>query len=90
MTTIRIPTPLRVYADGQSEASVDGATVGEAMNDLIAQYPALQAHLFNGNDELRPFVNLFLNDENIRDLQGLDTSIDVSDRLMLIPSIAGG
>lgn len=90
MTTIRIPTPLRVYADGQSEASVDGATVGEAMNDLIAQYPALQTHLFNGNDELRPFVNLFLNDENIRDLQGLDTSIDVSDRLMLIPSIAGG
>ena len=90
MTTIRIPTPLRVYADGQSEASVEGATVGEAMNDLIAQYPALQQHLFNGNDELRPFVNLFLNDENIRDLQGLETSIDINDRLMLIPSIAGG
>ena len=90
MTTIRIPTPLRTYADGQSEASVEGATVGEAMNDLIRQYPALQAHLFNGNAELRPFVNLFLNDENIRDLQGLDTSIDANDRLMLIPSIAGG
>jgi molybdopterin converting factor small subunit len=90
MTTIRIPTPLRTYADGQSEATVDGATVREAMSDLITQFPALQPHLFNGNSELRPFVNLFLNDENIRDLQGLDTPIDADDRLMLIPSIAGG
>lgn len=90
MTTIHIPTPLRTYADGQREATVDGATVREAMSDLITRFPALQAHLFNGNSELRPFVNLFLNDENIRDLQGLDTPIDADDRLMLIPSIAGG
>ena len=90
MTTIRIPTPLRIYADGQSEATVEGATVGEALNDLISQYPALKQHLFNGNAELRPFVNLFLNEENIRHLQGLDTSLEANDRLMLIPSIAGG
>jgi molybdopterin converting factor small subunit len=90
MTTIRIPTPLRTYTDGQSEAAVEGATVGDAMNDLITQFPAIQPHLFNGNAELRPFVNLFLNDENIRDLQGLDTAIEANDRLMLIPSIAGG
>jgi molybdopterin converting factor small subunit len=57
---------------------------------LIELYPALKPHLYNGSGELRPFVNLFLNDENIKDLQGLETPLNESDRLMLIPSIAGG
>ena len=60
------------------------------MNDLVTQYPTLRPHLFNGNAELRPFVNLFVNNENIRDLQGLETPLKEGDRLMLIPSIAGG
>lgn len=90
MTTLRIPTPLRTYADGQSEVAVQGATVAEAMNDLIGQHPALRPHLLNGENELRPFVNLFINDENIKDLNGLDTIIQENDKLLLIPSIAGG
>lgn len=90
MPTLRIPTPLRTYADGQTEVTVQGVTVGEAMNDLTSQYPALRPHLFNGNGQMRPFVNLFLNDENVRDLQGEDTPLKEADRLILIPSIAGG
>ena len=60
------------------------------MDSLIALYPALKPHLYNGQGELRPFVNLFINDDNIKDLQGIETPIHDTDRLMLIPSIAGG
>ena len=90
MPNLRIPTPLRTYADGQIEVVVQGNTVGEAMNDLTNQYPALRPHLFNGDGQLRPFVNLFLNEDNVRDLQGEETALKEDDRLILIPSIAGG
>jgi adenylyltransferase/sulfurtransferase len=90
MVTLKIPTPLRSYTNGQTEISVHGETVAAAMTDLVTQFPALRPHLFNGKAELRPFVNLFLNSENIKDLQGLQTPLKEGDRLMLIPSIAGG
>ena len=70
MPSIRIPTPLRTYTDGQSEVAVQGGTVAEAMSDLVSQFPALRPHLFNESDELRPFVNLFLNEENVKDCKG--------------------
>jgi len=85
-----MPAPLRTYTNGQAEIDLHGGTVGEAMDDLVEQFPALRPHLFNGKAELRPFVNLFLNDENIKVLRGLDTPLKEGDRLMLIPSIAGG
>jgi molybdopterin converting factor small subunit len=90
MPTLRIPTPLRPYTEGQSEVSVRGGTVGEAMQDLVDQYPAMRPHLFNGDHELRPFVNLFLGDENIREMQGVETPLKEDDQLLIIPSIAGG
>jgi len=90
MPSLRIPTPLRSYTAGQSEVTIRGQTVSEAMNDLVAQYPSLQPHLFNSHGSLRPFVNLFLGEENIKDLQGLDTPLGEEDRILLIPSIAGG
>ena len=90
MTILRVPTPLRPYTDGKSEIELHGTTVSDAMNHLIELYPALKPHLYNGSGDLRPFVNLFLNDENIKDLYGLETPLGESDRLMLIPSIAGG
>lgn len=90
MPTLRIPAPLRTYADGQREVAVQGATVAEVMNDLINQYPALRPHLLNGENELRPFVNFFANNENIRDLNGMETTIQENDQLLLLPSIAGG
>ena len=90
MPSIRIPTPLRTYAEGQTEVALEGGTVGEVMNGLVSRYPTLRPHLFSGEGQLRPFVNLFLNENNVKDLQGMDTPLQADDRLLLIPSIAGG
>jgi molybdopterin converting factor small subunit len=90
MPTLRIPTPLRNYTNGQSEIDVRGQTVSEAMSYLVKEYPALQPHLYNEQGGLRPFVNIFLGEENVKDLQGQDTPLRENDRLLLIPSIAGG
>jgi molybdopterin converting factor small subunit len=90
MSTLRIPTPLRPYAQGQSEVQVQGDTVGEALDDLVSQFPSLKKHLYTENNELRPFVNLFLGDEDVRHLQGINTPLQEGDTLMIIPSIAGG
>ena len=90
MTVLRIPTPLRSYTGGKSEVTVRGSSVGEALADLTTQYPAIKPHLFNESEDLRPFVNLFLGESNLKDLQGVATPIKDADRLMLIPSIAGG
>lgn len=89
MTSIKIPTPLRVYTNNQAQVSVNGTTVGQALNDLTDQYPELRQHLFNGA-ELRNFVNVFLDDEDVRFLDGLNTEITAEDSLRIIPSIAGG
>ena len=89
MANIRIPTPLRAYTDGESSIDVDGGTVGDALNNLVAQHPDLKPHLFN-DSELRSFVNIFIADEDIRFMQGLDTEIESDDKLRIIPSIAGG
>ncbi len=90
MPTVRIPTPLRSYTSGQAEIPVQGQTVAEVMGDLLKAYPSLRPHLYNNSGELRPFVNLFVGEENITDLKGLETPLKEADRLMLIPSIAGG
>ena len=90
MTTLRIPTPLRPYAQGKTEVPIKGNNVGEALTDLVNQYPSLRQHLFNDRDELRPFVNVFLGEEDVRHLQGLDTPLTSGEQLMIIPSIAGG
>ena len=89
MTSIKIPSPLRVYTDNQAQVNVSGSDVGTALNDLVTQYPELRQHLFNGAD-LRNFVNVFLDDEDIRFLDGLKTEITAEDNLRIIPSIAGG
>lgn len=89
MAKIRIPTPLRAYTDGASDIDVSGNTVGEALGNLVDQHPDLRLHLFQ-DDELRSFVNIFIDDEDIRFMQGLDTEIEAGDSLRIIPSIAGG
>ena len=89
MTTIRIPTPLRPYSGGQSNIQVSGDTVGAALADLTSQHPDLRQHLFEG-DKLRSFVNVFLNEEDVRYLDGAETAVSDNDTLMIIPSIAGG
>ncbi len=90
MTTIRIPTPLRPYTNSQAEVPVTGATVGDALSDLTRQFPNLKQHIYNDGGELRAFVNIFLNDEDIRHIRGAETPVQERDRLMIVPSIAGG
>ena len=90
MPLIRIPTPLRSYTTGLNEVPVQGVTVAQAMQELLTLHPSLRPHLYNSKGCLRPFVNLFINGSNIKDLQGLNTPLQDGDKLMLIPSIAGG
>jgi MoaD family protein len=90
MTILRIPTPLRPYADGTGEIKINAHTVSAAMDELTQTYPDLKKHLFTEEGQLRAYVNLFLNDEDIRHLDGVDTRLSDGDRLMIIPSIAGG
>lgn len=90
MAQLKIPSPLRTYSNGQAVVDVTGSTVAEALQSLVDQHPDLRQHLFNGQEDLRPFVNLYVNSEDIRHLQNLDTPIHPGDRLMIVPSIAGG
>ena len=90
MNNIRIPTPLRTYTGGQKEVKVSGQNVAEAMQELARQFPAVRTHLFDEGEQLRPYVNVFLNDEDVRNLRGEQTPLKEGDQLMIIPSIAGG
>ena len=90
MPILKIPTPLRSYTAGQIEVRVKGATVGAALKDLVSQFPTLRPHLFDGDEKLRPFVNLFLGGRNVKDLGGMTTELADEDRILLVPSIAGG
>jgi molybdopterin converting factor small subunit len=90
MSTVRIPTPLRPYADGLKEVETSAATVQAVLLDLAVRYPALRPHLFNGDGKVRPYINVFVNDQDIRSLRGEDTPLAPSDRVMIVPSIAGG
>jgi len=89
--TIEIPTPLRVYTGNQSAVTVDGTTVSEGVSALLSQYPEFRRHLYTPDGKLRSFVNLYLNDEDVRYLpQREETTVQHSDTLSIIPSIAGG
>lgn len=90
MAILKIPTPLRSYTDGQVEVRVGGKNVAEAMKELVQRYPTLQPHLYNGDGKLRPFVNLFVGEHNVKDLQGMSTPLADDARVLLVPSIAGG
>lgn len=87
---IQIPTPLRQYTDDEAEVVVEGATVGEVMSSLVNRHSGLKPHLYTEQGELRSFVNLFLNDEDVRYLERENTAVQQGDQLAIIPSIAGG
>ena len=89
-STLHIPTPLRRFTGEQGEISVAGATVGEALRDLVRQHPALERHLYTPEGTLRSFVNVFKNDEDVRFLDKGATPVADGDVLSIIPSIAGG
>src|SRR5438046_3244015 len=88
--TITIPTPLRQFAAGQSEIQVEAQTAGEALNQLTTTHAELRRHLFNDQNALRNFVNVYVNDEDIRHVSGPDTPVKDGDTILIVPSIAGG
>jgi sulfur-carrier protein len=89
--TIFIPTPLRSYAGGKNAVETDAATIADALAGLTETYPELRKHLFNDEGKLRAFVNLYLNDEDVRYLPAKEaTAVSQADTLSIIPSIAGG
>jgi sulfur-carrier protein adenylyltransferase/sulfurtransferase len=90
MAKILIPTPLRPYTDKQDAVDASGATVGELLADLTRRHSGLKAHLFNDQGKLRSFVNVYVNDEDIRYLQKEQTPVTAGDTVSIIPSVAGG
>ena len=86
---VSIPTALRQFADGKSALTVEATTVGDALQALAAQHPDLGNQLL-ANGELRNFVNVYLNDDDVRYLQGMETPIGERDEISIIPAIAGG
>src|SRR5262252_8996851 len=88
--TIHIPTPLRPFTDKNESVDVSGGTVGELLLDLTTRYSGLKKHLYTDEGKLRNFVNVYLNDEDIRYLQREQTPVKPGDSLSIVPSVAGG
>jgi sulfur-carrier protein len=89
MPKVRIPTPLRPHSGGLDTVEAAGATVGEVLGHVGETYPALRERIFDGG-ELRRFVNVYVNDEDIRYLDDLNTAVAPSDEVSIIPAVAGG
>ncbi len=90
MATVRIPTPLRKLTEGKEEVSAKGATIGQVIDDLEANYPGIKARICDEQGQVRRFVNIFANDEDIRFLANLDTPVGDKDEVSIVPAIAGG
>lgn len=88
--TVMIPTPLRQFTGNSDAVSVEGQTVAEALKNLCTKHSALQKHLYMDDGRLRSFVNVYVNDEDIRYLQKDGTPVSPNDTISIIPSIAGG
>jgi sulfur-carrier protein len=86
---IQIPTPMREQAGGKAEVEVTGGTIKAALDDLVRQYPGIAPKLFDSG-KLRPYINVFLNDEDIRYLDEMDTKLTDGVVVALIPAVAGG
>jgi MoaD family protein len=87
---VMIPTPLRPYTENRDSVEVEGNTVSELLNALTQKYPQLKRHLFSEDGNLRSFVNIYVNDEDIRYLDGGNTSVKDGDVVSIVPAIAGG
>jgi sulfur-carrier protein len=90
MATVRIPPVLRPSVGGEREVNADGSTVGEILESLATAHPETRGQLFGGDGELNRYVNVYLNDEDVRVLDGLGTSVTETDTLVILPAMAGG
>ena len=90
MATIKIPPVLRASVGCEKEVGASGGSVGEVLRDLASSHPATESQLFSDDGQLNRYVNVYLNDEDVRVLDGLDTSVGESDTLVILPAMAGG
>ncbi|MDR7555795.1 MAG: MoaD/ThiS family protein [Armatimonadota bacterium] len=90
MATIRIPTPMRRYTNGERLVTVEASTLAAAIDELGRRFPGLRERLVNGDGQLHHFVNVFVNEQDVRTLQGLDTPLDERAEVSIIPAMAGG
>jgi len=90
MVSIRIPTPLRNLSSNKEEVEVEGASLAAALDDLERRHPGFKERLMNEKGALRPYINVFHNDEDVRFADGLKTALKAGDRLAIVPAIAGG
>ncbi|MEM0381384.1 MAG: ubiquitin-like small modifier protein 1 [Nitrososphaerota archaeon] len=87
---IQIPSALRALTGNTNQVEVNAETVGEALAALLDRYPSIGRYLFDENQRLRSFVNIFINDQDIKTLNGLETRLKDSDKILILPAIAGG
>jgi molybdopterin synthase sulfur carrier subunit len=90
MPTVRIPTPLRKLTNNLEEVRADGSSIGEVLRSLEASYPGIRERICDEKGQVRRFVNIFANDEDIRFLQNLETPVKETDEISIVPAIAGG
>jgi MoaD family protein len=90
MATIKIPPVLRASVGGEKEVGASGGNVGEVLHELASSHPATRSQLFSPDGQLNRYVNVYLNDEDVRVLQGLDTAVSDGDTLVILPAMAGG
>ena len=90
MSTIKIPPVLRSSVGGAREIEADGSSVGEVLRSLASRHPETQSQLFSEDGELNRYVNVYLNDEDVRVLDGLETPVGESDTVVILPAMAGG
>jgi molybdopterin synthase sulfur carrier subunit len=90
MATVRIPPVLRASVGGEKELQAEGDSVGEILRSVVENHPDTRSQLFSAEGELNRYVNVYLNDEDVRVLDGLDTSVGSGDTLVILPAMAGG
>ena len=90
MATVKIPPVLRSATGGEKEVSVSGSTVGDVLRGVTTAHPDTERQLFSPEGDLNRYVNVYLNDEDVRVLDGLDTAVEDSDTVMILPAMAGG
>ena len=88
--TVRVPGPLRRLTDGRPEVEVEGSTVGQALESLDSRHPGFRSRLYDEAGRLRQFINVYLNDSDIRFGEGLETPLKENDELSIVPAVAGG
>ena len=90
MATVKIPPVLRPSTSGEKEVSADGATVGDVLNSLTSSHPDTKSQIFGEGGDLNRYVNVYLNDEDVRVLDGLETAVSDGDTVVILPAMAGG